>query len=40
MQLMELELVEPELWMRFAPESADRFAEAVVSRLTNNSFNR
>ncbi len=40
MQLMELELVEPELWMRFAPESADRFAEAVVSRLKNNSFNR
>lgn len=31
--LMELELVEPELFFRFEPEAASRFAEALVGRL-------
>lgn len=29
----ELELVEPELWMRFYPESADLFAMAILNQL-------
>jgi len=31
--VMELELIEPELFFRFAEESADRFADALLSRL-------
>ena len=31
--LMELELIEPALYFRIAPGSADRFAEALVARL-------
>lgn len=31
--LMELELIEPELWMRAAPESAVAFAAAIVGAL-------
>lgn len=31
--VMELELIEPELFFRFAPESAGSFAEALLSRL-------
>lgn len=31
--LMELELIEPELYFRFGAESAERLAEAVVGRL-------
>ncbi|MEM9618639.1 MAG: hypothetical protein AAF936_11820 [Pseudomonadota bacterium] len=33
MQLMELELIEPELFFTYAPEAADRFAAALMSRL-------
>ncbi len=29
----ELELIEPELWFRYKPEAADRYAEAVLSVL-------
>lgn len=32
-RLMELELVEPELFFRFAPEAADALAEALARRL-------
>ncbi len=32
-RLMELELIEPELYFRYAPNAIDRFAEAVASRL-------
>ncbi len=32
-QVMELELIEPELWLRLAPESSDGFANAIVERL-------
>ena len=32
--LMELELVEPELFFRFEPQAAARFAEALVRRLS------
>jgi len=31
--VMELELIEPELFFRFAPGSADRFADALLARL-------
>ncbi len=31
--VMELELVEPELFLRFAPETVDRLVEAIVRRL-------
>lgn len=31
--LLELELVEPSLFLSFAPESADRFAEAILRHL-------
>ena len=33
----ELELIEPELWFRFKPESAELFAEAVVNVLESKS---
>lgn len=33
MQLMELELIEPELFFTYAPEAADWFAAALMSRL-------
>jgi len=29
-QLMELELIEPELWLRYQPESAKKFARAIA----------
>lgn len=32
-RLMELELVEPEVWLRLHPPAADAFAAALVSRL-------
>lgn len=32
-QLMELELIEPELWLRTHPEAARRLADAIVQRL-------
>lgn len=32
--LMELELIEPELYFTFAPDSAERFASAIVNKLT------
>ena len=31
----ELELIEPELWMRNCPESAELFAEGLVNALAN-----
>lgn len=31
--LSEIELIEPELWMRRNPESADKLAEAIISKL-------
>ena len=31
--VMELELVEPELWFRFHPPAADDLANAVIKRL-------
>jgi len=31
--LMELELIEPYLYLEFSPGSADRFAEALIARL-------
>lgn len=31
--VMELELIEPELWLRFAPASATAFARAIAQRL-------
>ena len=33
MQLMEVELIEPELFFTYAPGSADRFAAALLERL-------
>ena len=30
---MELEVLEPELFLRFAPESADRLADALLERM-------
>ncbi len=33
--LMEVELVEPGLWMHWKPEAAERFADAVVKQLQN-----
>lgn len=33
--LMELELIEPELFLRAHPEAPDRFAEAIVRRVTS-----
>jgi len=35
--VMEVELIEPELFFRFAPGSGDRFAEALLSRLRGRS---
>jgi hypothetical protein len=32
-RLMELELVEPDLWLAFAPHATDRFANALVRKL-------
>lgn len=32
-RVMELELIEPELWMRAAPAAASRFAAAIAARL-------
>ena len=34
--LMELELIEPELFLRAHPQAPDRFAEAIVRRATSN----
>jgi glutathione synthase/RimK-type ligase-like ATP-grasp enzyme len=31
--VMELEIIEPELWLRFCPEAAEKFAEVLASRL-------
>ncbi|GER90334.1 hypothetical protein KDW_44960 [Dictyobacter vulcani] len=31
--LMELELVEPGLWLEFAPHAVERFADAIASKL-------
>lgn len=31
--VMELELIEPELWLRYHPAAADRFARAIADRL-------
>lgn len=33
LQVMELELVEPELWFRMAPAAAERFAAGIAARL-------
>ena len=33
LQIMELELIEPELWLRAHPEAAERMAGAIVERL-------
>lgn len=33
MQLMELEVIEPELFFTYCPEAADRFAAALLKRL-------
>ncbi len=35
--IMELELIEPELWIRYHPASADVFATAVVEHISRNS---
>ena len=35
--LMELELIEPELWLRFHPRAADAFAEGIVAFLADGS---
>ncbi len=35
-RVMELELVEPELWLRKHPASAEGFAEAIVSSVENS----
>lgn len=35
LQLMELELIEPELWLRSKPEAAARFAAAIAAELTS-----
>jgi glutathione synthase/RimK-type ligase-like ATP-grasp enzyme len=35
--IMELELIEPELWLRFYPPAAETFADAIVKFLENNS---
>jgi glutathione synthase/RimK-type ligase-like ATP-grasp enzyme len=32
--VMEFEMIEPELWLRFHPPSATSFATAIVQRLT------
>ena len=34
--VMELELIEPELWLRYHPPAAERFAECVVALLQRN----
>ncbi len=34
--VMELELIEPELWLRYHPPAAERFAECVVAFLQRN----
>ncbi len=31
--IMELELIEPELWLRYQPESAKKFARAIAEML-------
>jgi glutathione synthase/RimK-type ligase-like ATP-grasp enzyme len=31
--VMELELIEPELWLRYCPTAADRFARAIADRV-------
>jgi glutathione synthase/RimK-type ligase-like ATP-grasp enzyme len=31
--VMELELIEPELWLRYFPPAADRFAKAIADRV-------
>ncbi|MEZ5891926.1 MAG: hypothetical protein R3C58_02085 [Parvularculaceae bacterium] len=33
MQLMEVELIEPELFFTYSPEAAERFADALIERL-------
>lgn len=33
MRLMEVELIEPELFFTYAPEGADRFADVLIDRL-------
>jgi glutathione synthase/RimK-type ligase-like ATP-grasp enzyme len=33
LSVMELELIEPELWLRFFPDAASRFAEGIVRKL-------
>jgi hypothetical protein len=33
--LMELELIEPELYFSIVPGSADRMAKAIIDRLTS-----
>jgi glutathione synthase/RimK-type ligase-like ATP-grasp enzyme len=33
LQLMELELIEPELWLRSSPEAAARFAAAIAAAV-------
>ncbi|MGL4422219.1 MAG: hypothetical protein ACRCZF_16235, partial [Gemmataceae bacterium] len=33
--IMEMELIEPELWLRYHPPAADTFADAVVQFLEN-----
>jgi glutathione synthase/RimK-type ligase-like ATP-grasp enzyme len=38
-RIMELELIEPELWLRFHPAAADAFAEALVLRLQRDRAN-
>ncbi|MEL7487899.1 MAG: glutathione synthetase, partial [Pseudomonadota bacterium] len=34
LQLMEVELIEPELFFTHAPDAADRFAAALLKRLS------
>ena len=31
--ISELELIEPELWLRFKPEAADMLAKNIVKKL-------
>lgn len=33
--VMELEIIEPELWLRFSPEAANNFAEAIQKSLSH-----
>jgi hypothetical protein len=32
LRLMELELIEPKLWLSFAPHAVQRFADAIAKR--------